>query len=125
MDQFYDQLVASGKLRAAEIYKATAAKSGKAVAAVVAVSNPSGQMMKVFCAKTSCRNFTMQIKGKGQRYVCADHDLTTAIVAGPVEQIRYKGRVYTPHYIGEDGIAFRLKNGEARTLEPSRVEWVK
>lgn len=120
-DSFYDQLIAAGKPRAAEIYLATMAKSGKGLAAVVALSdNPDNKMIKVHCGKLSCRNFTVVARSEARQWFCETHGINTPML----KQIRYKGRIYTPHYIGDDGISFKLKNGNAITLEPSRVEWV-
>lgn len=138
-DLFYDQLVSSGKLNAAEIYLATLAKSGKAVAAIAATSVPApvtDRIVKVHCSKLSCRESILMPRSGAHRWFCDAHQ-----VAGPVAvrntemaprelrrtdsktQVRWKGRVYTAHYIGDDGVAFKLKNGNTVNLDPSRVEW--
>lgn len=134
-DSFYDQLIAAGKPRAAEIYMNTMAKSGKAIAAIAAVSAPStpdvDRIIKVHCAKLSCRESILMPRSDAHRWLCDAHQ-----VAGPVAvantdiarrektQVYWKGRVYTAHYIGDDGVAFKLRNGRTVNLDPSRVEWV-
>lgn len=79
---------------------------------------PEG-MIKVSCSKTSCRETTLQPKGLRQRWTCATHTEQDA------PKLYYRGNVYIPHYIGEDGVAFKLRNGNTITLEPSKVEWFK
>ena len=76
-------------------------------------------MIKVSCYKTSCRNTTLQSRGLRARWTCPDHAEADA------PKLYYRGNVYSPHYIGEDGVAFKLRNGNTITLEPSKVEWLK
>ena len=138
-DRFHEQLVASGKFRAAEVYLATLIKSGKGVAAVAATSVPetpvTDRIVKVHCSKVSCRESILMPRSGAHRWFCDTHQVGPIAVANtemaPRElrrtdrtQVRWKGRVYTAHYIGSDGVAFKLKNGKTINLEPSRVEWV-
>lgn len=138
-DKFHAQLVADGKLRAAEIYLATLAKSGKAVAAITALSAPSAadvdRIIKVHCAKLSCRESILMPRSGAHRWFCDAHQVSGPVAVANTDiaerqlrrektQVRWKGRVYTAHYIGDDGVAFKLKNGNTVNLDPSRVEWV-
>jgi hypothetical protein len=135
-DPYYDQLVSSGKLRAAEIYLATLAKSGMSVATLVALdSAPDQKIIKIHCSKVSCRESILMPRSSAHRWFCDTHQVSGPVAVANTEmaprelrrektQVRWKGRVYTAHYIGSDGVAFKLKNGNTVNLEPSRVEWV-
>ena len=122
--EFYDRLVSEGKSRAAETYKKTSSgrqqvmKFDSSPATQSVEIKPEG-MIKVSCSKTSCRETTLQPKGLRQRWTCATHTEQDA------PKLYYRGNVYIPHYIGEDGVAFKLRNGNTITLEPSKVEWFK
>ena len=135
-DPYYDQLVSSGKLRAAEIYLATLAKSGMSVATLVALdSAPDQKIIKIHCGKLSCRESILMPRSGAHQWFCDTHQVSGPVAVANTEmaprqlrrektQVRWKGRVYTAHYIGDDGVAFKLKNGNTVNLEPSRVEWV-
>ena len=56
--------------------------------------------------------------------VFAGESSEVALVDDQPSQLRYRGHVYTPHVVNFDGVAFKLKNGNTVTLDPSRVEWV-
>ncbi len=141
-EQYKAELISKGMLVAAE--RLVAPKSVPPVTTPVSspVSTPDVAlalvpvgMLKVFCVKTSCRNFTLQAKGQGMRFFCADHSGQNPPPAEPVADpepdddqgplIHYRGNLYTPHIIADDGVAFRLRNGRAVTMDPSRVEWAR
>jgi len=135
-DLYYEQLVSSGKLRAAEIYLATLAKSGKGVAALVALDcAPDQKIIKVHCGKLSCRESILMPRSGAHQWFCDTHQVSGPVAVANTEmaprelrrektQVRWRGRVYTAHYVGDDGVAFKLKNGNTVNLDPSRVEWV-
>ena len=135
-DPYYDQLVSSGKLRAAEIYLATLAKSGMSVATLVALDSPPDQkIIKIHCGKLSCRESILMPRSGAHQWFCDTHQVSGPVAVANTEmaprqlrrektQVRWKGRIYTAHYIGDDGVAFKLKNGNTVNLDPSRVEWV-
>lgn len=127
-EEYYNRLISAGKSRAAEIYKkSTAGRQqvlsfdgpSEPVDTSVVVNNDDPSMRKVWCSKTSCRNFTLQPKSVRTRWTCATHTEQDA------PKLYYRGNVYIPHYIGEDGVAFKLRNGNTITLDPSKVEWFK
>lgn len=137
IEQFRAELISKGMLVAAERLVAPS-KSVPPVATpdILSPVVPVG-MLKVFCAKTSCRNFMLQPKGQGKRWTCSDHGSTPPpapaadVVTvdpdsdddGPV--LYYHGNLYEPHIINFDGVAFRLRNGKVVTLDPSKVEWIR
>lgn len=139
IEEYRAELISKGMLVAAD---RLVAPSKPAVPAPVvqprvvseSVPVPVG-MLKVFCAKTSCRNFMLQAKGQGKRFFCADHSGQNPPPAEPVADpepdddqgplIHYRGNLYTPHVIADDGVAFKLRNGRTITLEPSQVDWAR
>lgn len=136
-EQYKAELISKGLLVAAERLVAPS-KSVPPVATpdILSPVVPVG-MLKVFCAKTSCRNFMLQPKGQGKRWTCSDHGSTPPPAAaadvvtvdpdsdddGPV--LYYHGNLYEPHIINFDGVAFRQRNGKVVTLDPSKVEWIR
>lgn len=141
-EQYKAELISKGLLVAAE--RLVAPKSVSPVTTPVSspVSTPDVAlalvpvgMLKVFCAKTSCRNFMLQAKGQGRRWFCADHGGQNPPPAEPMVTvdpdddqgplIHYRGNLYTPHVIADDGVAFKLRNGRTVTLDPSQVDWAR
>ena len=136
-EQYKAELISKGYLVAAERLVAPS-KSVPPVTTpdILSPVVPVG-MLKVFCAKTSCRNFMLQPKGQGKRWTCSDHGSTPPpapaadVVTvdpdsdddGPV--LYYHGNLYEPHIINFDGVAFRQRNGKVVTLDPSKVEWIR
>ena len=93
----------------------------------------SDRIIKVHCAKLSCRKSVLMPRSGAHQWYCDAHQVVAVANTEMAErelrrpektQVRYKGRVYTAHYIGDDGVAFKLKNGNTVNLDPSRVEWV-
>ena len=139
IEQFRAELISKGMLVAAERLVASSkpvVPSPVATPDILSPVVPVG-MLKVFCAKTSCRNFMLQAKGQGKRFFCADHNsVSPAVVAEPVTEpepeidddspvLYHHGNLYEPHIINFDGVAFRQRNGKVITLDPSKVEWVR
>lgn len=109
-------LIARGLLVAAE---RLVPPTNKSVVQPVQETLPilANKTIKIHCAKTSCRNFTIVDRANASRYLCPEHSDTK-------RQIRYKGNVYTPHAINDEGVAFTLKNGNVVTLPIDKIEWV-
>jgi len=136
IEQFKADLISRGMLVAAErlvVPNKPAVPSPVTTPDVLSPVVPVG-MLKVFCAKTSCRNFMLQAKGQGKRFFCADHSGQNPPPAEPEVNpddddqgplIHYRGNLYTPHVIADDGVAFKLRNGRTVTLDPSQVDWAR
>jgi hypothetical protein len=82
----------------------------------VVVNNDDPSMRKVWCSKTSCRNFTLQPKSVRTRWTCETHTL--------VPSVYFRGNVYEVASWNEEGVSFALRNGKIITLELSKVEWM-
>jgi len=140
LEQYRAELISKGMLVAAErlvVANKPAVPAPVVQPRVVSESTPMpAGMLKVFCAKTSCRNFMLQPKGQGKRFFCADHSgqnpppAEPTITVDPDDDdqgplIHYRGNLYTPHVIADDGVAFKLRNGRTVTLDPSQVDWAR
>lgn len=150
LEQYRLDLIGRGLHRAAD--RLVAVKSSVTdviVPSVVdgVVDNTVGKL-RVHCSgPRNCENFTYMVRGKGSRWFCADHSVNipeqvapsvlvesfvlesvvsseVAVVDDQPSQLRYRGKFYTPHIVNFDGVAFKLKNGNTITLDPSKVEWV-
>ena len=136
IEEFKADLISRGMLVAAErlvVPNKPTVPSPVTTPDVLSPVVPVG-MLKVFCAKTSCRNFMLQAKGQGKRFFCADHSGQNPPPAEPEVNpddddqgplIHYRGNLYTPHVIADDGVAFKLRNGRTVTLDPSQVDWAR
>lgn len=135
IEEFKADLISRGMLVAAErlvVPNKPTVPSPVTTPDVLSPVVPVG-MLKVFCAKTSCRNFMLQAKGQGKRWMCSDHGQNPPPAEPKVNPddddqgplIHYRGNLYTPHVIADDGVAFKLRNGRTVTLDPSQVDWAR
>lgn len=149
-EQYRLDLIGRGLHRAADRLVAVKSSVTEVVVPSVVdgvVDNTVGKL-RVHCSgPRSCENFTYMVRGKGSRWFCADHSVNipeqvapsvlvesfvvesvvsseVAVVDDQPSQLRYRGKLYTPHIVNFDGVAFKLKNGNTVTLDPSKVEWV-
>lgn len=150
LEQYRLDLIGRGLHRAADRLVAVKSSVTEVVVPSVVdgvVDNTVGKL-RVHCSgPRSCENFTYMVRGKGSRWFCADHSVNipeqvapsvlvesfvvesvvsseVAVVDDQPSQLRYRGKFYTPHIVNFDGVAFKLKNGNTVTLDPSKVEWV-